>query len=248
MWHKLNRAKQDLLTFFASITQNVQYVWWIWNRPFREHEACKTSEWWYWLQKSEKGLGSSFKFYVAASQALPPHRASAHSGTTPEKASTVSQRNKSCCVKSGVLSVLLVEDNIVNQRVLKKQLIQQGSMVYTADDGQLALDLIAKTRTRPCASLHTPAHRPIDVILMDIEMPVMNGLQCTRRIRAIAKQEEVNERTPIIAVTANAWSDQLQQAIEAGMDDTISKPFRVNELVALIEQVTLCQESRLCQS
>lgn len=147
-----------------------------------------------------------------------------------------------------MLSVLLVEDNIVNQRVLKKQLIQQGSMVYTADDGQLALDLIAKTRTRPCASLHTPAHRPIDVILMDIEMPVMNGLQCTRRIRAIAKQEEVNERTPIIAVTANAWSDQLQQAIEAGMDDTISKPFRVNELVALIEQVTLCQESRLCQS
>lgn len=70
---------------------------------------------------------------------------------------------------------------------------------------------------------------------MDIEMPVMDGLTCARRIRAFQEAGYLARHIPIMAVSANARSEQVAQARDAGMDDTISKPFRIAELLPKIE-------------
>lgn len=75
----------------------------------------------------------------------------------------------------------------------------------------------------------------LSVILMDIEMPVMDGLTCTRAIRDLQDTGQIVSHVPIMAVSANARSEQVAQAREAGMDDAISKPFRIPELMPKIE-------------
>lgn len=70
---------------------------------------------------------------------------------------------------------------------------------------------------------------------MDIEMPVMDGLQCTRKIRNYQESGEINGHIPIMAVSANARSEQVSQARDAGMDDAIAKPFRIPELMMKLE-------------
>jgi CheY-like chemotaxis protein len=70
---------------------------------------------------------------------------------------------------------------------------------------------------------------------MDIEMPVMDGLTCARRIRELQHSGEILGHIPILAVSANARSEQVRQALDAGMDDAIAKPFRIPELVPKLE-------------
>ncbi|KAK5161520.1 hypothetical protein LTR04_004284 [Oleoguttula sp. CCFEE 6159] len=72
---------------------------------------------------------------------------------------------------------------------------------------------------------------------MDQEMPVMDGLTCTRKIRELESEGKLVRHVPIIAVTANARSEQIQTAMAAGMDDVVSKPFRVPELIPKIEEL-----------
>jgi CheY-like chemotaxis protein len=74
-------------------------------------------------------------------------------------------------------------------------------------------------------------------VLMDQEMPVMDGLTCTRRIRELEREGKIRVHVPIIAVTANARQEQIQTAIDAGMDDVVSKPFRIPDLVPKIEEL-----------
>lgn len=69
------------------------------------------------------------------------------------------------------------------------------------------------------------------------EMPVMDGLTCTKRIRQLEKEGSIVGHIPIIAVTANARDEQIQTAIEAGMDDVVSKPFRIPDLIPKIEEL-----------
>jgi CheY-like chemotaxis protein len=70
---------------------------------------------------------------------------------------------------------------------------------------------------------------------MDIEMPTMDGLTCARRIRALEESGEIKGHVPLLAVSANARSEQVRLALEAGMDDSIAKPFRIPEVLAKIE-------------
>jgi CheY-like chemotaxis protein len=70
---------------------------------------------------------------------------------------------------------------------------------------------------------------------MDVEMPIVDGLTCTRRIRALEEKGEIVGHVPIIAVSANARREQIEQAKEAGMDDAIAKPFRIPELMRVID-------------
>lgn len=95
------------------------------------------------------------------------------------------------------------------------------------------------TPTRPSlatARTGAPSPRlPLSVILMDIEMPVMDGLACARRIRALQTTGDIVGHVPIMAVSANARSEQVAQARDAGMDDAISKPFRIPELMTKLE-------------
>ena len=74
---------------------------------------------------------------------------------------------------------------------------------------------------------------------MDIEMPIIDGMTCTKMIRKAQQDGDITNHIPIIAVTANARSEQLQAAIDVGMDDGISKPFRVDDLEKIIEKVVV---------
>jgi len=126
-------------------------------------------------------------------------------------------------------SVLLVEDNPVNQTVATKLLERAGHEVVTAGNGQEAIEWFEKRR--------------FDLILMDVQMPVLGGLDATRAIRAReARRSWVMsghwEVTPIIAMTAHVMQGDRERCLEAGMDDYVSKPVQPAELYAAIERVT----------
>jgi CheY-like chemotaxis protein len=131
------------------------------------------------------------------------------------------------------LNILLVEDNLVNQRVLKKQLTKAGCTITTADNGLYALDHLTTTRFQTAST----DGLPLDIILMDWEMPEMDGLTCCKKIREMEKSGELNAHVPILGVTANVRSEQISIAKENGMDDILPKPFRVPELLEKIRCV-----------
>ena len=114
--------------------------------------------------------------------------------------------------------VLLVEDNLVNQEVAAGMLKAFGLAVTSAENGEQALAAFASARP--------------DLILMDCQMPILDGYEATRRIRAREAAEGIAARIPIIALTANAISGDRERCIEAGMDDYLPKPFRRSDLFA----------------
>jgi CheY-like chemotaxis protein len=110
------------------------------------------------------------------------------------------------------LYVLLVEDNVINQQVLRKQLTRAGCVVYVANHGADALE---KLRNLSCW-YEASTGNSIDVILMDVQMPVMDGLACTRHIRNFEAEGKITRHVPIIAVTANVREEQVAEALAAG--------------------------------
>jgi CheY-like chemotaxis protein/HPt (histidine-containing phosphotransfer) domain-containing protein len=119
-----------------------------------------------------------------------------------------------------VLDLLLVEDNAINQKLAIALLERWGHRVTVAENGEVALEWVSK---------HT-----FDAILMDMMMPVMDGLEATRRIRAM---ESDAARVPIVAMTANAMEADRERCFEAGMDEYISKPIKSQELLALLQSL-----------
>ncbi|KAL5338215.1 hypothetical protein BJX70DRAFT_388757 [Aspergillus crustosus] len=117
--------------------------------------------------------------------------------------------------------VLLVEDNIINQRVLCRKLKGSGFEVTAASNGQEALD--------------TWDHGKFDCILMDQEMPVMDGNSATREIRTLEK--ETGGHILILGVTANVRENQQDEMINAGMDDIVHKPYKMQDLCDKIHQM-----------
>ena len=115
------------------------------------------------------------------------------------------------------LRVLLAEDSVVNQRLTRAVLEQRGHELVVAENGQEAVDAFEKS--------------PFDVVLMDVQMPVMDGFEATARIRA---HESAGARTPIIALTARAMMGDAQMCYDAGMDDYVSKPFKPRELLEVV--------------
>ncbi|MBK7656207.1 MAG: response regulator [Betaproteobacteria bacterium] len=114
------------------------------------------------------------------------------------------------------MNILLVEDHVVNQKLALTWLNRWGHHITLAVNGQEALDHLAQ--------------KAFDVVLMDMMMPVMDGLEATRRFRA----SELGTRTPIIAMTANAMQSDRDACIAVGMDDFISKPIKPEELQTLL--------------
>jgi CheY-like chemotaxis protein len=115
-----------------------------------------------------------------------------------------------------------VEDNKINQLVAKGLLTQEGAQVTLADDGQLGVAAVAA------------AEPPFDVVLMDLQMPVMDGYAATRAIR----QDLGLATLPIIAMTANAMASDRAACIAAGMDEHVGKPFDLDQLVAMLLRFT----------
>jgi two-component system sensor histidine kinase/response regulator len=119
------------------------------------------------------------------------------------------------------LNVLLAEDNTVNQRLATRLLEKMGHKVTLAVNGQTACELVQQHK--------------YDVILMDIQMPVMGGMEATRSILDLEKVKGVH--TPIIAMTAHAMTGDADKCLQAGMDGYVSKPIRTELLTAEIERV-----------
>ncbi len=117
------------------------------------------------------------------------------------------------------IKVLLVEDNLVNQAVAQGMLDQMGCTVSLATDGQEALELFSRER--------------FQLVLMDCQMPVMDGFRASREIRRLESIKQL-EPLPIVALTANALQGDRERCLAAGMSDYLSKPFSLNELRAII--------------
>lgn len=146
------------------------------------------------------------------------------------------------------LTVLVVEDNLINQKVIATQLRLAGCRVIVASNGLEGINFIqssvfasdeafAAQRTSP-----EDVKQPLSVVLMDLEMPVMDGLTAIRKIREMQATGAFLRHVPVSAVTANARSIQLKEALDAGMDTVIVKPFRISELIPRI--LSLATEGR----
>ena len=114
----------------------------------------------------------------------------------------------------GGLRLLVVEDNLLNQQVAQELLSHAGAYVQVASNGQQGIDVFLKTQP------------PFDLVLMDIQMPVMDGYEATRVLR-----EEMGVTTPIVAMTANAMASDRAACLAAGMDDHVGKPIDLAELI-----------------
>lgn len=117
-------------------------------------------------------------------------------------------------------NILLVEDNIVNQQVAKKLLEKGGHTITLAENGSIALELMGR--------------EAFDLVLMDCQMPIMDGYEATQRIRDSEQNGGLKGRTPIIALTANSLQEDKEKCFAAGMDDFLSKPFNAVALDGLI--------------
>ena len=120
--------------------------------------------------------------------------------------------------------ILLVEDNELNQEIARAILEDTGFIIDTADDGTVAVEMMKKM----------PADT-YDLILMDIQMPIMNGYQATEAIRAL--DDGIKAKIPIVAMTANAFDEDRQQAIDAGMNGHIAKPIDIEKLMETLKDI-----------
>ena len=115
--------------------------------------------------------------------------------------------------------ILLVEDNEMNRDMLSRRLMRRGFEVIFAVNGQEGVDLAASERP--------------DIILMDLSLPVLDGWEATRRVKAGATTSSV----PIIGLTSHAMSGDREKAIEAGCDDYDTKPVEIERLIGKIERL-----------
>jgi signal transduction histidine kinase/ActR/RegA family two-component response regulator len=162
---------------------------------------------------SEPGKGAEFAFNLTVNREESPQDADAVTPATEGLA----ELN---------YHVLLVEDNKLNQRVVTKILEKMGCHVEVAENGQEALARLNFSSPKE----ERPAY---DIIFMDIQMPVMDGLRATAMIRA---QEGDEQRTPIVAITAHAMKGDREKFLEAGMDAYLSKPVRREDILSALKQ------------
>jgi len=126
-------------------------------------------------------------------------------------------------VPAALIHVLIVEDNPLNQEVALAMLESIKCKSSIAENGSLALELLKKPHD-------------FDLVLMDCQMPVMDGFEATRMYRSYEASNIFGKRLPIIALTANAMQGDRERCLEAGMDDFLSKPFRMNDLSEKMRQ------------
>jgi PAS domain S-box-containing protein len=154
---------------------------------------------------SDQGKGSLFWFTAKFKK-----------GKQPKNESKPDIKEQIPDFKAQNATILVVEDNLINQKITSFSLQKAGLTVTLANNGKEAVELFRK--------------KSFDIILMDIQMPVMDGYDATREIRKIEMTKKNNIHTPIIALTANAMRGDAEKCIAAGMDGYISKPFKPEDL------------------
>ena len=159
--------------------------------------------------QTEKGKGTEFTIAVDFPLAEPEEEVCSNEGDE---------------VSFEGMRALLVEDNMINMEIAQMLLTQAGFLIETAENGKIALEM-------------TEASEPgyYDVILMDIQMPVMDGYAATRAIRALPDAKLAG--IPIIAMTANAFQEDIKKAEEIGMNGHIAKPLDIPSMKATLQQV-----------
>lgn len=186
---------------------------------------------------SESGRGSTFAFYVKARRSSAPSKdaedtlggmqarkgsgakitrlfGTNQNANDPASPATTPTSAISADAAEGLLKVLIVEDNLVNQKVLAKQLQKMGCIIHLANHGAEAIEFLANSRFwkgKETSGIE------LDVILMDLEMPIMDGLTCTRKIRELQQSKDLVQHVPVIAVTANAREEQITITRDAGV-------------------------------
>ncbi|MCS7041159.1 MAG: ATP-binding protein, partial [Bryobacteraceae bacterium] len=166
--------------------------------------------------ESEPGKGSTFTLEIVvgacAGEAPAPAPVPAQSArdSRPEAAAAAVRK----------LRILLAEDNLVNRRLVELLMARQGHEVVSVEDGRKAVELAQREH--------------FDVILMDVQMPEMDGLEATRQIRAL--ERAVGRRSPILALTANAMRGDEEVCLSAGMDGYIPKPFEAEKLLRAVQE------------
>jgi PAS domain S-box-containing protein len=125
------------------------------------------------------------------------------------------------------LRVLVAEDNLTNQKLLVTLLEQRGHRVVTVGNGRQAVDAVS--------------HEPFDVVVMDVQMPEMGGLEATAAIRA--RERTTGGHIPIVALTAHAMPGDREQCLAAGMDGYVSKPLRPDELFATLDGIVTAESA-----
>jgi PAS domain S-box-containing protein len=160
--------------------------------------------------ESEPGVGSNFFFELTF--ALPTEQ---ELQQQPVKSTPIQAAHRP-------MKVLLVEDNKLNQRLAMIVLGNMGHSTVVANNGREALQLLQSERP--------------DIVLMDVQMPEMDGLEATRHIRRLA--DPVLQQVPIIALTAHALRSEIEKCLEAGMNAFIGKPFQEEQLAAKIAELT----------
>jgi signal transduction histidine kinase len=165
---------------------------------------------------STPGEGSTFRFTLALPEAPPPEP-----DTLPPELPGDSAHGALADHEPALqATVLLAEDNPVNRLIAQEMLQQMGLTVLHADNGAEAMALLER--------------RPVDLILMDCQMPVLDGYAATRRIRE--REERLGlPRVPILALTADAFAEDAQRAVAAGMDGYLTKPYTHAQLRELLE-------------
>ncbi len=159
--------------------------------------------------QSELGQGSEFYFMLPIEE---PRQSQAAQASSTENALPLVRQ----------LNILLAEDNPINQKLAVTLLAREGHRVSVVDDGEAAVQAVAQGH--------------FDLVLMDMQMPRMSGLEATRQIRA-DEAARLEPRIPIMALTANAYDEDRDACLAAGMDAFISKPIRRDTLIATIATI-----------
>ena len=161
--------------------------------------------------ESKIGVGSTFTVTI-------PCRIASQEETQAKREISSSDKRSLCGVK-----ILLTEDNDLNAEIATELLQEEGCTVDRAKDGVECVDMLEKA-----------ANGTYQVILMDVQMPVMNGYDAAKKIRRMEDSPKAD--IPIIAMTANAFSEDKQAALDAGMNDHVAKPINMNILVPMIRK------------
>jgi len=170
-----------------------------------------------WVE-SEPSQGSSFHFTAALAE---PEEEASREGPDIRRSLEALAANASSGFGDTPLQILLVEDNVVNQRVTASMLNKRGHEVTIAHNGREGLEHICR--------------REFDLVLMDVQMPLMNGWEATAEIRS--RERNSGSRIPIIAMTAHALPEDVDRCWEAGMDGYVSKPFQLPDLLMELKRV-----------
>ncbi len=167
---------------------------------------------------SREGVGSTFSVTVSTGDitGVPLHPAGVVGAPAPSTA--VAPRSSGGQPLAG-LAILLVEDGMDNQRLIRHHLVRGGARVSLAENGREAMELVTAREAGP------------DLILMDMQMPVMDGYSATRALRA------AGWTAPIVALTAHAMSGDRERCLEAGCDDYLSKPVNVAQLLETCQRL-----------